>query len=92
MIHHCGPAEPQVFQCALRLLPSPSDLDRVFSTGTRMCRVSTHSNAVLEVVLQLPGREQIIAGKALFDARNVLTEMLAQIDSWMNGAGRARSK
>jgi hypothetical protein len=60
--------------------------------GEHLLALIQHSNAVLEVVLQLPGREQIIAGKALFDARNVLTEMLAQIDSWMNGAGRARSK
>jgi hypothetical protein len=49
-----------------------------------------YSNAVLEIVLQLAGREQIIAGKALFDARNVLAGMLAQIDSCMNGAGRSR--
>jgi hypothetical protein len=46
-----------------------------------------HSNVVLEIVLQLAGREQIIAGKALFDARNALADMLAQIDSWMNGVG-----
>jgi hypothetical protein len=50
------------------------------------------SNAVLEIVLQLAGREQIIAGKALFDARSVLAEMLAHIDSWTNGAGRPRSR
>jgi hypothetical protein len=46
--------------------------------------------AMLEIVLQLAGREQIIAGKALFDARNVLADMLAQIDLWMNVAGRPR--
>lgn len=40
---------------------------------------------------QLAGREQIIAGKALVDARNVLAEMFAQIDSCMNGAGRPRA-
>ena len=51
-----------------------------------------HSNAVLELVLQLVGREQIIAGKVLFDARNVLAEMLAQIVSWMNGARRPQIK
>jgi hypothetical protein len=45
---------------------------------------------VLEIVLELAGREQIIAAKALFDARNALADMLAQIDSWMNGAGRPR--
>jgi len=39
---------------------------------------------VLEVILQLAGREQIIAAKTLFDARNALAEMLALIDSWIN--------
>ena len=43
-----------------------------------------HSNVVPEIVLQLAGRAQIIAGKALFDARNAVADMLAQIDSWMN--------
>jgi hypothetical protein len=45
---------------------------------------------VLETILELPGREQILAGKALIDARNILADMLAQIDSWMNGAARLR--
>jgi len=34
-----------------------------------------HSNVVLEIVRQLAGRGQIIAGKALFDARNVLADI-----------------
>jgi pyocin large subunit-like protein len=58
--------------------------------GEHLLALIQHSNAVLEIVLRLAGREQIIAGKALFDARNVLAEMLAQIDLWMNGAGRPR--
>ena len=49
-----------------------------------------HSNRVLEIVLQLADREQIIAAKMLLDARNALAEMLARIDSWMNGGGRPR--
>jgi len=56
--------------------------------GEHLLALIRHSNVVLEIVLQLAGREQIIAGKALFDARNALADMLAQIDSWMNGAGR----
>jgi hypothetical protein len=32
---------------------------------------------VLEIVLYLANREQIIAGKALFDARNAVADMLA---------------
>ena len=58
--------------------------------GEHLLALIRHSNVVLEIVLQLAGREQIIAGKALFDARNALADMLAQIDSWMNGAGRPR--
>jgi len=42
---------------------------------------------VLEIVLQLTGREQIITGKVLFDARNALADMLAQIGLWMNREG-----
>jgi hypothetical protein len=45
---------------------------------------------VLEVVLLLAGREQILAGKALVDARNALADMLVKIDSWMNDARRPR--
>jgi hypothetical protein len=56
--------------------------------GEHLLALIRHSNVVLEIVLQLAGREQIIAGKALFDARNALADMLAQIDSWMNGVGR----
>jgi hypothetical protein len=49
-----------------------------------------HSNGALEIVLQLSGREDLIAAKTLLDARNTLAEMLARIDSWMNGEGRPR--
>ena len=58
--------------------------------GEHLLALIRHSNVVLEIVLQLAGREQIIAGKALFDARNALADMLSQIDSWMNGTGRPR--
>jgi hypothetical protein len=58
--------------------------------GEHLVALIRHSNGVLEIVLRLAGREQIIAGKALFDARNVLADMLAQIDSWMNAGGRPR--
>jgi hypothetical protein len=50
--------------------------------GEHLLALMRHSNAVLEVVLQLAGREQLIVVKALLDARNVLADMLAQIDSW----------
>ena len=57
--------------------------------GEHLLALIRHSNVILEVVLRFAGRDQIIAGKALFDARNVLADMLAQINSWMNGEGRA---
>ena len=60
--------------------------------GEHLLALIQHSNAAPEVVLQLAGREQIIAGKALFDTRNVLAEMLTCIDSRVNGAGRPRSR
>ena len=56
--------------------------------GEHLLALIRHSNTVLEVVLQLAGREQIIAAKVLFDARNTLADMLAQIDSCITGARR----
>src|SRR5580698_5754320 len=46
--------------------------------GEHLLRIIRHSDKALEVVLELAGREQIIAAKALFDARNVLARMLQQ--------------
>jgi hypothetical protein len=60
--------------------------------GEHLLSLIGHSNVILELVLRLAGRDQIIAGKTLFDARNMLAKMLAQIDSWMNDAGRSRGK
>jgi hypothetical protein len=58
--------------------------------GEHLLALIRHSNAVLETILELACREQTLAGKALIDARNILADMLAQIDSWMNGAARLR--
>jgi hypothetical protein len=58
--------------------------------GEHLIALIRHSNGVLEIVLHLSGRESLIAAKALLDARNTLAEMLARIDSWMNGEGRPR--
>src|SRR6267154_2392792 len=58
--------------------------------GEHLVPLLRHSNAVLEAVLQLAGREQIIVGKVLFDARNVLAEALARVDACIDG-GRASS-
>jgi hypothetical protein len=58
--------------------------------GEHLLALIRHSNMALEIVLQLAGREQIIAAKVLLDARHALAEMLARIDSWMNGEARPR--
>jgi len=58
--------------------------------GEHLMALIRHSNGALEIVLQLSGREDLIAAKTLLDARNTLAEMLARIDSWMNGEGRPR--
>jgi hypothetical protein len=53
--------------------------------GEHLLTLLRHSDTVLKSVLHLAGREQTIAAQTLLDARNVLADMLAQIDSWMNG-------
>jgi hypothetical protein len=58
--------------------------------GEHLLALIRFSNGALEIVLQLAGREDLIAAKMLLDARNTLAEMLARIDSWMNGEGRPR--
>lgn len=48
--------------------------------GEHLLPLIRHSSAVLEAILRLAGREQLIAGKMLLDVRNTLLEMLASID------------
>jgi len=33
--------------------------------------------------MELAGREHILPGKAVLDARNILAQMLAKIDAWL---------
>jgi hypothetical protein len=49
--------------------------------GEHLLSLIRHSSAVLEAVLRLAGREQLIAGKMLLDVRSTLLEMLASIDA-----------
>jgi hypothetical protein len=61
--------------------------------GEHLLGLIRHSNAALEIVLRLAGREQMIAGKALLDARNALADTLAKIDLWVsNGKDQTRAK
>ena len=49
--------------------------------GEHLLSLIRHSSAVLEAVLRLTGREQLIAGKMLLDVRSTLQQMLASIDA-----------
>jgi len=55
--------------------------------GEHLLALIRHSNGALEIILQLAGRGDLIAARTLLDARGALAEMLALIDSWMNGEG-----
>jgi hypothetical protein len=48
--------------------------------GENLIELMRHSDHVLEAVLLISGREEILAGKLLVDARNKLVEMLEIID------------
>ncbi|MGH9806681.1 MAG: hypothetical protein ACRD9W_05375 [Terriglobia bacterium] len=56
--------------------------------GEHLLALLRHSHKVLEAILQLAGREQIIAAKSLLDTRDALAAMLSQIDSFIKD-GRA---
>lgn len=48
--------------------------------GENLVELIRHSDEVLEAFLQMAGREDILAGKMLVDARDKLVEMLEIID------------
>jgi hypothetical protein len=48
--------------------------------GANLVNLMRHSDEVLEALLVMSGREDILAGKLLVDARDKLTEMLEIID------------
>jgi len=47
--------------------------------GKNLVELSRHSDSVLEAFLFMADREEILAGKILVDARDVLLEMLEMI-------------
>jgi hypothetical protein len=57
--------------------------------GEHLIGLIRHSNGVLESVLRLAGREQIVAAKLLVDARTILANLLAFADGAI--AGREHS-
>lgn len=48
--------------------------------GENLVKLVRHSDEVLEALLSMAGREDILAGKLLVDARDKLVEMLEIID------------
>lgn len=56
--------------------------------GEHLIGLIRHSDEVLEALLLLGGREQIIAGKKIVEARDKLGEMLAVIQTLVNEASR----
>ena len=59
-------------------------------SGQHLVDLIRHSDDVLESLLLLAGRQQIVTTKKLVDARNKLAETVRQIDELMDGASRAQ--
>lgn len=55
--------------------------------GENLVGLARHSDAILEAFLFMAGREDILAGKILVDARSKLVEMLEIIDQLLVGSG-----
>ena len=59
--------------------------------GKNLVELVRHSDEVLEALLLMAGREDILAGKLLVDARDKLVEMLEIIDQLLAGNSAADS-
>ncbi len=57
--------------------------------GENLVELVRHSDAVLEALLLMAGREDILAGKLLIDARDKLVEMMEIIDNLQAGDSAA---
>ncbi len=57
--------------------------------GENLVELVRHSDEVLEALLLMAGREDILAGKLLVDARDKLAEMLEIIDQLQTGNSTA---
>ena len=58
-------------------------------SGKNLVGLVRHSDEVLEALLLMAGREDILAGKLLVDARDKLVEMLEIIDQLLAGDSTA---
>ena len=57
--------------------------------GKNLVELVRHSDEVLDALLLMAGREDILAGKLLVDARDKLVEMLEIIDQLLAGSSPA---
>jgi hypothetical protein len=55
--------------------------------GHHLVQLVQHSDCVLEALLEVSGRREILLAKRLADTRAVLLQMLKLIDEMSNGAG-----
>jgi hypothetical protein len=59
--------------------------------GKNLIMLAHHSDEILETLLLLAGRDDILAGKLLVDARGKLVEMIEIID-YLNDIGQMKTK
>ena len=59
-------------------------------SGQHLVDLIRHSDNVMEVLLILAGRHQIVAAQKLVDVRNKLAETVEQIDTLMGEENRTR--
>ena len=52
--------------------------------GEHLIGLLHHSDKLLETILQLAGREQLSATESLFEARELMAEMLKRFDAWLD--------
>ena len=59
--------------------------------GENLIKLVHHSDEILEKLLLLAGRDDVLAGKLLVDARDKLVEMIEIID-YLNNKGQTKTK
>lgn len=60
-------------------------------SGTHLIGIIRHSNAALDTILLLAGRDRVAAAQRLLEAREILADMVSEIDAWIEHGHRARS-
>jgi pyocin large subunit-like protein len=60
---------------------------KVGPRGEHLIGLLRHSNSVLEIILRLACREQIVAAKMLLDARNIIGKVIELMDASIKAKG-----